>query len=147
MANKKEREREHAKILYLKENCTFKEVAERVGVSERTVSRWATEGKWDDLKTSLLTTKEDELRRLYAQLKELNTAIESKPEGKRYSDSKEADIFSKITASIRQLETETSVAQIVEVSRQMAEWLRAVDLEKAKQFVSWADAFIKTKLK
>jgi len=147
MANKKDKEKEYAKLLFVKENLTQKEVAERCGVTEKTMSRWVRDEKWEDLKVSLLTTKEDELRRLYAQLKELNDMVYKRPEGERYANNKDADIISKLTASIRQLETETSIAQIVEVGKSLAEWLRKIDVDKAKEFVSYFDGFIKDRLK
>ena len=42
--------KEWAKTLYLRENLTQQEIAERVGVSRVTVSNWVRSGKWEEQK-------------------------------------------------------------------------------------------------
>jgi len=133
-----------AKLIYLKENLTQKEIANRVGVTEKTLSKWANEGNWEQLKSSVIITKSEELSRIYMQLNEINTFIFSKKEGERFASSKEADILSKLTASARNLETETSIAEAMDVFRKFINWLRAIDLDKAKDVIMLQDAFIKT---
>jgi uncharacterized protein YjcR len=48
-----------------------KEVSAKIGISEQTLSKWGKEDNWDELKKSLLTSRQDSLRRLYAHLQEL----------------------------------------------------------------------------
>ena len=139
--------RDHAKLIYLSENVTQKDIAARVGVSEKTISKWVNEGVWENLKVAVVVTKEQELRRLYFQVKELNDAIELRDKGSRYPNSKEADTLNKLTASIRAMETEAGVAYVVEVAKQLIEWLRPQDFEKAKELTVIFDGFINHKLK
>ena len=40
--------KEWAKTLYLKENLTQQEIADRVGVSRVSVSNWVRAGKWEE---------------------------------------------------------------------------------------------------
>jgi len=142
-----DQKRQWAEQLYTgNSTITQKEVAERVGVSTKTMGTWVGKYKWEELRTSLIVTKSEELRRLYAQVKELNSAIMQKPEGARYANSKEADVMVKITNAIRALETETSIAQIVEVSKDIIDWLRPQDPEQAKMLTPILDAFIKSRL-
>lgn len=138
-----------AKLLFIKENLTQKEIAERVGVTAKTMSSWVNNPKenWEILKSSIIITKSEELSRIYMQVNEINTFIFDKPVGNRFASSKEADILSKLTASARNLETETSVSDVIEVFKRFSNWLRAVDLEKAKEFISYQDAFIKSIMK
>ena len=135
-----------AKVLYLKENLNQKEIAGKVGVTEKTMSRWVNDGNWDMLKSSIIVTKEEELRRIYMQINQLNSHIFAKEEGKQFADSKEADTLTKLTAAARSLETETSVADIIEVAQQMCNWIKRDDLSKAQELSTLFDAFIKTKL-
>lgn len=76
-----QQKREWAKTLYLKENLTQQEIAERVGVSRVTVNNWIGKNGWEMLKTSITITREEQLKNLYRQLTELNNAIMAKPEG------------------------------------------------------------------
>lgn len=142
-----QQKKDYARLLYVKDSLTQEEIALRVGVNSVTISRWKKEESWDALKKSLLTTRQAELANLYDQLSELNKHIRDKPEGQRFANSKEGDVIRKLTASIRELETETSVAQVVDVFIPFNEWARKVDPEQAKKMLDFQDAFIKTLLR
>ncbi|MDL1913041.1 MAG: DDE transposase family protein [Bergeyella sp.] len=100
----KKEEKEHAQLLYVNDRVSFREIATRVKVSERTISRWAREGNWDKLRKSLLATKENQLVAFYNQLEALNEEIEHRE--KKIPTNLEADIMSKITSNIYKLEGE-----------------------------------------
>jgi transposase-like protein len=136
-----------AKLLFLNDNATQKEIALRVGVTEKTVSSWVNKEDWEQLKSSVIITKSEELKRIYMQINEINTAIFSKEKGQRFASTKEADILSKLTAAARSLETETSVSDVIEVFKRFLNWLREVDLDKAKDLVILQDAFVKSIMK
>ena len=136
-----------AKILFTRNNLSQKEIAERVGVTEKTVGKWVKDELWDNLRKSLLVTKDEQLHFFYDQLDSLNKAITARPEGKRYADSKEADVFSKLTCAIKNLEVETGVDQIIDVAKSFINWVREDDLDTAKQVTKLFDVFIKERLK
>lgn len=137
--------KEWAQTLYTQHGFTQKEIAAKVGVAEKTMSKWVNEGTWDKLKKSLLTTKGHQLRMLYDQLDALNTDIASRKQ--RYADSKDADTIIKLTAGIRNLETETSVGQIIEVATKFIRHIQSDDLQAAQQVTVLFDTYIKEQLK
>jgi DNA-binding XRE family transcriptional regulator len=147
MAMTREQKKEYAQVLYLKTNLTQKDIAARVGVTEKTLGKWIKEGDWEMLKSSLIITKEQELRRMYHQLNELNNDIATREQGKRYASSKEADILSKLAAAIKSLERDTSIADVIDVFIDFANWLKEADFEMAQQFINLQDDFVKHKLK
>ena len=65
-----------AQSLFLGGQYTQKAIAEMVRVTEQTISRWAKEGDWDNLKQIRSVTRPELLRDSYAQLKAINAAIE-----------------------------------------------------------------------
>ena len=83
---------------------------------------------------------------LYRQVAEINRAISARAEGERFPNSKEADILGKLSAAIRNMEQETGIADIISVLTSFIEWLRPLDLDKAKELTRLADAYIKDKL-
>ncbi|NOS94547.1 MAG: hypothetical protein HOP30_21765 [Cyclobacteriaceae bacterium] len=107
-----EEKKELAKILFTREHLDQKVVAVRVNVSEKTISKWVTDGNWREMRRRLLLTKEAELTNLYEELEHLNTLIKTNPT--KHADSKQADIRIKLTSSIRDLETKLGIAEIVE---------------------------------
>lgn len=139
--------KDYAKTLFLT-NLTIsqKEIAERSGVSQKTVSKWVNEESWENLRTSLLTTRENQLSNLYLQLRKLNEAIADR-ECQAYATSKEADVLIKLTSAINKLEQDLSIADIVNVSKRFLEWLRHADLAKAKELSNLFDAFIKDNIR
>jgi len=143
-----QRKYDHAKLLYTVEGVTVqKELAERVGVSAQTITKWVNDEGWESYRASVIITKEAELSRMYAQVTELNDFILLKPKGQRFANSKEADTLGKLSAAIRQLETETSVADTIEVLKNFINHIRQDDYEKAKEVTNLADIFIKSILK
>ena len=138
--------KEWAKTLYMRENLTQQEIAERVGVSRVTVSNWVRAGKWEEQKAGLTLARQEQVANLYRQVAEINRAISARAEGERFPNSKEADILGKLSAAIRNMEQETGIADIISVLTGFIEWLRPFDLEKAKELTRLADAYIKDKL-
>lgn len=141
-----QQKKDWAKTLYLRENLTQQEIADRVGVSRVSVSNWIRTGKWEEQRTALTLTREEQVRALYRQVAAINKAIEERPEGERFATTTEADIIGKLSKSIKQMETEVGIADIVSVSTKFIEFLRPIDLEKAKEVTRLVDAFIKSVL-
>lgn len=139
-----EEKKEYAKKLFVKDKLTQVEVALKTGVSKNTICKWVKEGQWEDLKTTHIMTKEEELRRLYVMLKATNDAIEKRD---KIPTSKEADIINKLTASIRQLQTDTGIAEITDVATEMINFYKTLDFDKAKELTQLFDAFIQQKIK
>jgi predicted transcriptional regulator len=183
MAVRKQVEMDFAKILFVNENVSQKEIALRLKVTEKTVGKWIKENKWESLKVSMLVTKDNQLTSLYKQLETLNNEILTRPivydiptfllkpiklkdehgcefleypkiNPKDYpiktgntATSKDADIISKITSSIKKLETETNIGETVEVAKQLIQFIASQDSAFAKHLTEYCDAFITSKMK
>lgn len=144
-----QQKKDYAKLLYTVEGVTIqKELAERVGVSKQSINKWVNEENWESLRASVIITKEQELKRLYAQMIELNDEIAGREQGKRYAGTKDADVLVKLTAAIRQLETDTSIAQIIEALRGLVQFVQlSGDFDKAKLIMNEGDAYVKSMVK
>lgn len=142
----RQQQKEFARTLYLRENLTQAEVAERVGVSRQTIVRWVNDGQWDELKASLSMTAEEQIRNLQRQIIEINASILERDPGHRYATAKEADTIVKITTAINKLQTEAGIHEIVGVGAAFIDFLRTVDMEKTREFTRLFDAFLKAKI-
>lgn len=140
--------KEHAKLLYTVEGLTVgKELAERVGVSPQTISKWINSEEWEMIRASLIMTRESELRRLYRRLTFLNDTIEEREvKEKKPITNAEADTLVKISASIRNMETDVSVSEAIEVLKNFINSVRSNNLALAKIMTVEADHFIKSLL-
>ena len=141
-----QQKREWAKTLYLKENLPQQEIADRVGVSRVSVSNWMRSDKWEEQRTALTLTREEQVRSLYRQVAEINRAIELRDEGQRFASPSEADVIGKLSKAIKQMETEVGIADVISVITKFINFLRPIDIDKAKETTQLADAFIKSLL-
>jgi transposase len=141
---KRNDQKDKAKSLYLTGQYSQKEIAAIVGISENTIGKWANnpEDKWEDLKTSMLTSRTNELRRLYKMLQNINDSIDEKTDAKIPINSKDADAVLKLTSAIKNLEIETSIAEKVDVGTDFINLVSKEDVELAKQISKWFDIYL-----
>lgn len=145
MGLSKDSEKEFARMLYVNERITFKEIAARVKVTEKTVSKWADADGWEKLRKSLLTTRQNQLVHWYNQLEALNEDIAARE--RKIPTSTEADIMSKITSNIQKLETEIGLGEYVEVSKKILTFIQSANLPDAVLFKNYIDEFVNSKIK
>lgn len=140
-----EQKKDYAKQLFLNDpGITQAEIAEKVGVSKVTICKWVKDGKWQELQASLLISKEEQLARLYKQLRLLNDAIESK-EDQKFATSKEADAILKLTVAIKNLETETNIAEKMATGKEFLAFVRKTSgFELSKDVAKLFNAYIKS---
>lgn len=136
-----------AKSLYLNGNYTQEEIAEKVDCTRQTISRWIKDGGWEELKASITITPTQILAGLNRQIVEINNNISNRKEGERFATVAEADTLAKLASAIKKIETDIGIADIVDVSIRFTNWLRPLDLDKAKEFTNLLDAFIKDQTK
>ncbi|MHB9003509.1 MAG: helix-turn-helix domain-containing protein [Coriobacteriia bacterium] len=136
---------EWEKLLFTVQNLSQVEIAEKTGVSKVTINKWVKKYKWEEEKSSLTVTREQQLQRLYLQIAAINEDISQREQ--KYPTSKEADTINKIASAIDKMERESSLSDIISVSKKVLNWLRAFDLDKAKEMSGIFDAFIKDSLK
>jgi transcriptional regulator with XRE-family HTH domain len=138
--------KEYAAILYLKENLTQQEIAEKVGISRQSLGRWIKAEKWEERKTGITLTREEQIANLHRQVAEINKSIMEREPGKRFASPSEADTLGKLAAAIRKMESDVGIADIISVGMRFTNWIRPVDLAKAKEFTALWDNFIKDSL-
>lgn len=138
--------KEFAKNLFVHENLTQQEIAERVGVSRKTIGKWIQEGQWESLKVSITLTREEQLKNLYRQLAEINKEIAERKES-RFASPAEADTITKLSNAISKLETDIGVADIIAVLKKLTAFVRRISLDKAKELIPLFDSFLKDNLR
>lgn len=113
-----------AKILFTREQLEQKVVAKKVGVSEKTISKWVNEFEWKKLRSRLLLSKDEQISFMYEELEEISNKIKEKPPGERFADTRQADVRIKTTAAIRNLETDLGIYEIVDVGIRFIKFLQ-----------------------
>jgi len=93
----KERERKTARILYVEQGKTAKDIAELLNVSEKTVSAWVNKYAWKAARTARITNKDNRIENIkqiidgFAQIRldlqnELNKLVKEKGDKKEINN-------------------------------------------------------------
>jgi hypothetical protein len=125
--------KEYAWLLFREGTLTQKAIAQKAGVSEKTISSWKDTEQWESKRRSLYNTREDILVDMYLIFE--NTKNQIKDKG-GIANSKDGDAILKLSQAIKNLETETSVGQIFEVCKGLIQYVQKVDFEKAKEIIN-----------
>lgn len=142
-----ERAKNHAKVLFTREGIsTQKEIAERVGISEKTIGKWISEEKWDKLKRNFILTREQLMADWLDELAEINALIKTQPAGARFADSKLADVRTKLRKDIKEMETTASVREVIASLAGLLNFIRKNNLGEAQALAKYVDAYIKSLL-
>lgn len=131
-----------AKELYIQGTYTYAEIAEKVGSTRQTISKWAEQGKWEDLKIYMTVGKDKVLRGFYQQLSDIQAAILGREPDKRIASSTEADRQIKLASAIKKLENDCGIAGLVDAGMRFCNYMRTVDLEEAKKIAKYWDMFL-----
>lgn len=137
-----------AKHLFLTEpDMMQKEIAAKVQVSEKTMSGWVNEGKWDAMRKTLMVTKDEILRDLYSVLEGMKEEAKVAATDGDPTTQPNSDGIYKMALAIRKLETETGVGTIIASLKEFITFIQKEDLVLAQDVTRWGDLFIKFKLK
>lgn len=143
----KERKKGLAKVLFLQEkNISFKEIAERIEVSEKTIADWVKNEKWEGLRRNILLTRQEQLVMMQDELNEINLCIKNQPEGARFADFKLAQVRNQLVKNIKDLETKAMLPEMINALTRFLDFVRKENLEEAQLLADYTDQFIKSQL-
>lgn len=145
MATDTKAKKDFAQTLFLYSNVTQGEIAQRVGVSENTLSKWKQEGDWESQRGALTATKPQLIKDFYHQIGLIkSSAVDG--EGKaRALDYKEAQSIRVITKAIAELDKTLTVDVYFQVMEEFVRWLFEAQPDEAQRFLPWQDRFMKQK--
>lgn len=153
MATKKEREqqREHARLLYM-QGEPQKSIAEKVGVSAQTITKWVSEGNWEQSRAAVNITRQELVNKILKSIDVLLVDLADNPSPEKTAAS--ADKLVKFAATVEKLDKKASVVDVIEVFLAFSRWLRHrmsfdpnVTPELLKTINHYHDLFISEKLK
>lgn len=140
----RQQQKDLARVYYVTNGLTAKDTAEKVGVSENTISKWVNDLGWKSLKAAeigksanLIAALENDIIRICEHAKSEERPI----------NSQEADSIYKTTLSIRNLGKDFGIDVYNAVLQEFLSFSRDVNPEFQKQGVDISDAFLVQKLK
>lgn len=121
---------------FMNTDKTQKEIADIIGVSEVTMSKWVADGNWDEIKALETASRGATIRNLLKRIFE-----ESQKEDP------DADKIAKLTSALEKLDQKKiTVPNTINIFMAFGKWLYPRNPEQAKQFTMLMNDFIKEKI-
>lgn len=137
-----QRRKDLAYSIYMAEDVTQDELAERTGLSKVTIGKYIKGGLWKDLKDAMSISREEQLKNFTSQLNALHNNIKSRDEDERFPTSKEVDIQIKLAKAINMLKGDASLVDLITFSKLFVKHLRANHPERVKEMSQLINEFI-----
>lgn len=128
-----------AKALYVSGDLKQKEIAEQLGVSENTISKWAAKGGWEAERTRNRNSPSQLISWLYSEIEKVRTGIGENPMG-----SKEAHVIKMLSSTIKELDKKIDPVVVIDVFKGFTGWLKTVDLDLAKSIIDRQHQYVMT---
>src|SRR6185295_4836461 len=109
-----ERKRD-AQFLYINEGRSQKEIAEKTGVSERTVFTWVHQYSWDKLRLASFQAPATIADNICSQLVELQNSIAAREPGNRVPTPQEAETSRKLIVCLEKMKKYPSLSQAMQI--------------------------------
>ncbi len=130
-----EDKREFARVLYMTGEQQ-KIIAEKVGVSEQTISRWVKEGEWDKRRAAQNITRPEIVNNLLKAISNLVENLNEETDPAKLSGA--ADKLAKLAATVEKLDKKANVVDAIEVFIAFGKWLEfrsSVDKELTPELI------------
>ena len=113
--------REHARLLFM-QGEPQKVIAEKVGVSAQTITKWVNDGDWQAARSAANITRPELVNKILKSIDVLVEDLVNEPSSEKTAAA--ADKLVKFAATIERLDKKTSVVDIIEVFMAFSKWLQ-----------------------
>lgn len=113
--------REHARLLFM-QGEPQKFIAEKVGVSAQTITKWVNDGDWQAARSAANITRPELVNKILKSIDVLVEDLVNEPSPEKTAAA--ADKLVKFAATIERLDKKTSVVDIIEVFMAFSKWLQ-----------------------
>ncbi len=127
-----------AEELFIEQGMTCKRIAELIGVTEATLSKWRNNEDWDMRRAENVSAPHKIKSILLSEMLKIS-------EGKK--SAVDSDKLVKVSASLERIDKRTSVPVIISVLIELDNFVADIDPVKAAEFTDWHKQFILYKAK
>jgi len=131
-----------ARNLYFQTALSQAQIAEIIGVSQKTVSIWINDGKWKLLKDRTEQSPVVMIEQMVSELQEIHCAIAARPRGQRFPTKQEAEIRRKIMLSIKSLQVQQTAGMHAEMLTNFINYVCRHNIDDGKLLVQYADKYL-----
>lgn len=135
----KDKEKKLAQQLYIYGDSSQQKIAEDLGISEKTLSKWKEDEGWDKIKAARNLGKDSLVTKLYSQALKITIDAEN---DNRILNSKEMDTIVKIASTIDKLDRKVNLPNAISVFKEFNNFLVKINPNLAKQITEYQQKFL-----
>lgn len=139
---KEQTPRERAYDLYFKTNLTQAQIAERAGVSTRTLYDWMKQGNWKTLKANSRLMPAQIVDDIYNHISHLNWKIKTRDFEDRYPSKEEAETLRKLICTIPKIKLNVSKGESAQAMINFVSWLQTRNNDAAIFISDFIDEYL-----
>ena len=144
-ASKINERKQQAQFLYMTGGKSQKEIADLVGVCERTVHSWIHQYAWDKLRLAGFLAPATIADNLGAQIVELQNSIAAREPNNRFPNMQEAEITRKLVTCYEKMKKYPSLSQSMQVLETFRNYIRPIDKDFARELGRYTTDFLEAK--
>ena len=137
--------KQEAQYLFIAGGRTQKEIADIVGVSERTVHTWVHQYAWHKLRLAAFQAPATIADGLCAQLVELQASIAAREPGHRFATPQEAEVMRKLIVSLDKMKKTPSLSLNMQVLETFRNYVRPLNKQFAIDLADYTGRFLSGK--
>jgi DNA-binding XRE family transcriptional regulator len=140
--------KEQARHMYMQGSCTQRDIAKKLGVTERTVYNWIKGNSWERLRQAASAAPVMIAENLFSQLAEMQLAIAGREPGQRFPTMQEAEVTRKLVGCIEKMKKYPSLPQNMQVLASFRQFISpVVDSRVDSTIRLYADRFLEAEAK
>ncbi|MBS1586311.1 MAG: helix-turn-helix transcriptional regulator [Bacteroidetes bacterium] len=128
--------------LYFKTNLTQAQIAERAGVSTRTLYDWMKQGNWKTLKANSRLMPAQIVDDIYNHISHLNWKIKTRDFEDRYPSKEEAETLRKLISAIPKIKLNVSKGESAQSMINFVSWLQTRNNDAAIFISDYIDEYL-----
>jgi transcriptional regulator with XRE-family HTH domain len=136
--------KKHAFALFMDTNLTQKEIAERVGVTEKTITQWKQAEDWEIQRSAMNITPKRMIAGYLIQLDRLRKHIEEREENP-WPDASESDRIHKVAKAMKMLQKDLTLTDYINSFEQLYKFINVSDSKLANAMLQFQNEFIRNK--
>ncbi len=137
--------KQQALHLYMTQNMSQKQIANEVGVSDRTLYTWIHQNAWDELKRAAYQAPAIIAQNFSSQLIEMQNHIAKREEGNRFPTPQEAEVMRKLVTCIDKMKKHPSLSMNMQVLETFKNYIRPIDQDFAIDLGNYTERFLSGK--
>ncbi len=138
---------QQARHLYMTGAKTQKEIAEIVGVTERTIYNWIHQFAWEKLKQASYAAPAIISGNLCSQLVEMQNEIAAREPGKRFPTLQDAEVTRKLVTCIEKLKKYPSLPQNMQMLQTFRDFVRPRNNDFSSRIGHYTELFLEANAK